>query len=366
MIEFVPLSYYYEVYLYTAFAIALTTLFHAYVLDLNDRKNISYITFIGYSIFILLTLYMGLRPVSGRYFIDMSTYARIYEGYAHGGQIILKTDVVFQQFMKFCSGFLPTNLFFLLCSILYIGPLFIVSKRFFKQYWFYAFFMFVVSMSFWPYGVNGIRNGIATSFFLLAISFYGKKSLMIIFFIIACSFHQTIYLPIGGFILTLFFKDSKWYFIAWLLAIPLSIVLGDFWENLFANLGLADDRLSGYLTGAKATAFVNSGFRFDFLFYSSFPIVIGAYFIFKKKYSDVLYTQLFNIYLTTNAFWILIIRANFSNRFAYLSWFLMPLIIIYPFIKNKSIDKQHKIIGLVLFFYFLWTYFMYWYFESKK
>tara|TARA_R110000868_G_scaffold59789_4_gene183417 strand:- start:1626 stop:2651 length:1026 start_codon:yes stop_codon:yes gene_type:complete len=341
-------------------------LFHAYVLDLNDRKNISYITFIGYSLFILLTLYIGLRPVSGRYFIDMATYARIYEGYAHGGQITLDTDVVFQQFMRFCSGFLPTNLFFLLCAMIYIVPLFIISKRFFKEYWFYAFFMFVVSMSFWTYGVNGIRNGLATSLFLLALAFYNKKGLMIVFFIISCLFHQTIYLPIGAFILTLFFKNSKWYFIGWLLAIPLSIALGGFWENLFASLGFADERFSGYLVGEKDAAFVNSGFRFDFLFYSSFPVLIGAYFIFKKKYNDLIYKQLFNIYLTTNAFWILIIRANFSNRFAYLSWFLMPLVIIYPFIKNNSIKKQHKTIGLVLFFYFLFTYFMHWYFELKE
>mgnify|MGYP003624277382 CR=1 FL=1 len=366
MIKFIPLDIYYEVFLYTSFAITIITLFHAYVLDLNNRKNINYITFIGYSLLILLTIYMGLRPVSGRYFIDMATYARIYEGYAHGGEIILKTDIVFQQFMKFCSSFLSTNLFFLLCATLYILPLYIVSKRFFQQYWFYAFFMFIVTMSFWTYGVNGIRNGIATSFFLLAIAYYDKKSFMITFFVIASLFHESIYLPVGAFILTLFIKDIKWYFIAWLMAIPLSFFLGGLFENLFAGMGFVDDRLGDYLIGEKDAAFINSGFRFDFLFYSSFPILIGTYFIFKKKYNDVLYTQLFNIYLIANAFWILIIRANFSNRFAYLSWFLMPLLIIYPFIKNNSIKKQHKIIGLVLFFYFLWTYFMYWYFESKK
>tara|TARA_R110002049_G_scaffold2235_1_gene16331 strand:+ start:9492 stop:10595 length:1104 start_codon:yes stop_codon:yes gene_type:complete len=366
MIEFVPLDFYYEVYIYSAFAIVLITLFHAYVLNLNDKKNIGYITFVGYLILILLTLYMGLRPVSGRYFIDMGTYARIYEGYAHGGEIILKSDVVFQQFMKFCSGILSTNLFFLLCAILYIVPLFIASKRFFKEYWFYAFYMFIVSMSFWAYGVNGIRNGIATSLFILGISFYKNKSILIPIFTISLFFHQTMALPILAYIITIFLKDTKWYLRGWLLAIPLSLVLGNFWENLFAGLGFADERFSGYLVGEKDAAFVNSGFRFDFLFYSSFPVLIGAYFIFKKKYNNLIYKQLFNIYLTTNAFWILIIRANFSNRFAYLSWFLMPLIIIYPFINNNSIKKQNKTIGIVLFFYFIWTYLMYWYFDLKN
>ena len=40
------------------------------------------------------------------------------------------------------------------------------------------------------------------------------------------------------------------------------------------------------------------------------------------------------IYLTANAFWILVIRSSFSNRFAYLSWFLMAIIIFYPFFKH--------------------------------
>ena len=181
----------------------------------------------------------------------------------------------------------------------------------------------------------------------------------------AIMFHNTISLPLAAYILTLFVKNPKWYFIGWLLAIPLSIALGGFWENLFANLGFADERFSECLTGDKDAAFVNSGFRYDFLFYSSFPVIVGAYFIFKKKFIDLFYIQLFNIYLTANAFWILIIRANFSNRFAYLSWFLMPLIIIYPLIKNSSIKKQHKIIGLVLLFYYAFTYFMYWYFKFK-
>lgn len=366
MIEFIPLEIYYEVFLYSALLITLFTLFHAYLLNLNDSKNINYITFAGYFLFVTLTLYIGLRPVSGRYFVDMATYASIYESYAYGGEITIKADVVFQQFMKFCSYFLSTNNFFLLCAILYIAPLLIVSKRVFNQYWFYAFFMFVISMSFWAYGVNGVRNGIATSFFLLAISLSNRKVLMIICFLIAALFHQSIYLPIGAFIFTLFFKNSKWYLGGWLFAIPLSIAFSGIWISLFAGLGFADERLSGYLLGDKDAAFSNSGFRYDFLFYSAFAVVTGAYFIFKKKYKDPFYIQLFNIYLTANAFWILIIRANFSNRFAYLSWFLMPLVIIYPFVVNKNIKKQHKTIGLVIFFYFMWTYFMYWYFELKK
>ena len=363
MIEIIPLKYYYEVYLYSAFAIALITLFHALLLDINNHKNLRYITFVGYFILVILTLFIGLRPVSGRYFTDMDTYARIYEGYSRGGDIVLETDAVFQQYMKFCSYFLPTNMFFLVCIILYIGPMFIVSKRFFKQYWFYAFFMFVVSFSFWSYGVNGIRNGIATSIFLLALSYHSNKKILISLIVLAILFHETLMLPVGAYVLTLFFKNPTWYLRGWLLAIPLSIALGSFWENLFASIGFGGDRLGGYLTGDKDELITNTGFRYDFLFYSSFAVLSGAYFIIKKNYRDPLFIQIFNIYLTANAFWILIIRANFSNRFAYLSWFLIPLLIIYPLLKEKFFKNQHLILAKAVLLYFLFTYLMYLYYN---
>ena len=362
MLELIPLEYYYQIFIYSAFGIALITLFHTFLLEINEQKNIKYIRFMGYFILIFLTLYMGLRPISGKYFVDMITYGRIYNSYAYGGEITIKNDLFFHQFMKLLSSFLPLKGFFLLCEIIYIIPLYIASKRLFAKYWFYAFFMFVVSFSFWSYGVNGIRNGMATSLFILAISFQNKKKIMVLFFILSSLFHQTMLLPIAAYILTIFVKNPKWYLWGWLIAIPLSLALGSFWENLFAGLGFADDRLTGYLTGEKNKAFANAGFRFDFLFYSAFSVVSGAYFIFKRKFKDPMFIQLFNIYLTANAFWILVIRANFSNRFAYLSWFLMPLVIIYPFLKENFFKKQHIVIGKVLLFYFLFTFFMHIYY----
>ena len=92
---------------------------------------------------------------------------------------------------------------------------------------------------------------------------------------------------------------------------------------------------------------------------SSFPVFTGWYFIFKKNFNDKFYSHIFNIYLVCNAFWILIIRANFSNRFAYLSWFLMSLIIIYPFLKQQFFKKQELVIAKVTLFYYGFTFLMF-------
>lgn len=338
--------------------IVLFTMIHTWVLKLDDLKNITFIRTIGYVLLIFLIIYIGLRPVSGRYFTDMRTYANNFNLYASGGELRTDKDLVFQIFMKVCASFLSLHTFFLLCATLYIYPMYKISKTFFKEYWFYSFLLFVVSFSFWTYGVNGIRNGIATSLFLWALTYQKNKVKMIVFCIIAVLFHKTLLLPIFAFLITFFYNKSKTFLICWLVAIPLSIALGSFWESLFASMGFADERLSGYLV-AEASQQGRAAFRYDFLFYSAFAVIAGWYFIFKKQFKDKLYFQLFNTYLITNAFWILVIRANFSNRFAYLSWFMMSLIIIYPLLKERFYKKQHLILGSVILFYFSFTYFMY-------
>lgn len=358
MIDFVPLEYYYPLYINGALAIVLFTMLHTLILPIDDKRNIRYIQFIGFLLLGFLIFYIGLRPVSGRYFIDMRTYARHYEYYLSDGPILVDKDVVFHMFMKFCSTFLPIHGFFLLCAFIYIYPMYRVSKVFFKEYWFYSFLMLAISFSFWTYGVNGIRNGMATSLFLMAISYQHNKVAQISFFVLASLFHKTLLLPIFAYIATTFYNKPKVYLMGWLAAIPLSIALGGFWESLFASLGFADNRLGGYLTGG-GEGMGKTGFRYDFLLYSAFAVFAGWYFILKRKFEDEVYQKIFNVYVIANAFWILVIRANFSNRFAYLSWFLMAIVIVYPFLKRKFYKNHHVMLGRVVFLYFGFTYFMY-------
>ncbi|GAA4114395.1 hypothetical protein GCM10022393_13780 [Aquimarina addita] len=352
MIDFIPLEYYFSIFINGTLTVLLFTMIHTIVLKIDDPRNIVYINVIGYSALIFLIFYIGLRPVSGRYFVDMRTYANHFEHYAYGGSVVTNKDVFFHYFMQLCSNFVTVNGFFFICGFVYLFPMYKVSKVFFKEYWFYSFLMLIASFSFWTYGVNGIRNGMATSLFLWAIAYHHKKVIMFSFFILAALVHKTLLLPIGGYLITLFYNKPKVFLGFWLFSIPLSIVLGGFWISLFTSLGFGDDRMDAYLSGGSG-----SSFRYDFLIYSASAVVTGWYFIFKKKFDDHIYNHIFNTYLITNAFWILVIRANFSNRFAYLSWFMMAVVIIYPFLKCK-IKKQHILVGRALFLYFAFTYFM--------
>ncbi|WP_313114911.1 EpsG family protein [Aequorivita sediminis] len=313
---------------------------------------------VGGFYFIFLLLYMGLRPISGRYFDDMGTYNRLFIQYSNGAPITSTKDIFFHTFTKFCSQIMTANAYFLTCAFLYLAPMIAVSRKWFKTYWFYGFLFLVTSFSFWAYGTNGIRNGIAGSFFLLAIS---RKKLFwkIVWICLAINFHKTMLLPTAAFILANFYNQPKKLIYIWLLCIPLSLVGGGFFEGFFASLGFADERLS-YLTEGNVNNdnFSSTGFRWDFLLYSATAVFAGWFYIFKRNYKDKIYFWLFNTYVLSNAFWILVIRANFSNRFAYLSWFMISLVIIYPLLKQYILEKQHKKIGLILATYFGFTFFM--------
>ncbi|WP_203258690.1 EpsG family protein [Hyunsoonleella ulvae] len=358
MIDFIPLDLYYDFYINLMLIATLLVMVNGLAVNLNDSRNIGSIQFFGYLILFFLIFYVGLRPISGRFFGDMSTYAKHFRYYINGGEVKETKDVLFHYFMKICSNVMGIHAFFTTCCFLYVFPLFKLSKKLFDKYWFYAFFMFTISFSFWTYGTNGIRNGMATSFFLWALAYRNNKVLHIVLMLLSIYTHKTLLLPVLIYAVTFYYNNPKLFFYFWVACIPLSLVLGGFWENLFASLGFADDRFGGYLVGEKDEAFANSGFRWDFLIYSSGAVAVGFYFIIKRGFSDVFYNRIFSTYILANSFWVLVIRANFSNRFAYLSWFIMGLVIIYPFLKQQFFKNQHLMISKTVLAYFSFTYFM--------
>lgn len=356
MFDWIPLPYYSDIYFHVLLFIVLVVLLNSQFFTIWDKKNLTILSIIGGFILLFILFYMGTRPISGRYFGDMATYNHLYLNYQRGYALNVEKDYLFQSFMKFCSQFFNSRQFFFICSVLYIIPHYLISKKWFKEYWFYAFLMMVGSFSFWAYGTNGIRNGIATAFFLMAIS-RNQKVFQILWLILSVNFHAAMYLPAIGWVITWFYNKPKGFFYFWLLSIPLSLALPGVWENFFASF--VEDERSAYLTaGEYDQAITKTGFRWDFLLYSSLGVGAAAYYFFRKKMEDPHYYRLLNTFLFANAFWVLVIRANFSNRFAYLSWFLMALVIIYPWIKYDFEKDQIKKLGIIAVIYYGFTYFM--------
>ena len=355
----IPPESYYPLYINMCLVLVLLTVFHSRILNMNDQKNTIYTYTVGLLLLVFLILFMGQRPIH-YLFGDTVNYIVGFTNYKYGTPLVEDSDLGWHLFMRFMAQHISIHTFYTIVCFLYIFPMYKISKQCFGNYWFYAFLMFVISFSFWTYGVNGIRNGAAGSLFLWGLCYRDRKWIMAIFFFIAISFHKSLFLPVLAFIITYFYDNPKVYIKGWLACIPLSLVLGSFWIGLFAGLGFGDDRFSDYLlTEADTRFFSSTGFRWDFLFHSSFAVFAGWYYIYKKNYKDKFYNQLLSTYLICNAFWILIIEANYSNRFAYLSWFLMAIVIIYPLLKAELVKRQHFFIGKIMLAYFSFTYLMY-------
>jgi hypothetical protein len=248
---------------------------------------------------------------------------------------------------------------FLLDDLIYIGLILWACYRMFSNY-FIAFMMCVTAFSFFSYGTNGIRNGLATSVVILAISFYDKRAVMIALFVLASGIHKSVMLPVFAGVISFFYKDTRFYLFFWFICIFASFLLGSSLESFFAGLAITDDsRYASYLlTLPNPKEFSAVGFRWDFLLYSSVPIAMGLYTTVVRKQTDAFYTLLLNTYIISNSFWILIMRANFSNRFAYLSWFLYPLILIYPVLKFPLWQKQYFNACTFVFLHYMFTYLM--------
>ena len=359
MIDFIPLEYYKHVWYNLLFLIAIIVYMQSQQMELTYTKNLVSKRNIGYFLLAFSILFIGLRPISGKYFTDMRTYAQVFEAYQLGEAVRVDKDIYFEYFMKISSQIMSVAMFFLVCAIVYIYPVYLASRRLFKEYWFYAFFIVEASFTFYGAGVNGIRNGMATSIMLLAFTFTDRKVIMAALFFIAVSCHKSMMLPVAAFVCSFIYRDSQKYLIFWLVCIPVSFVAGSAFEAFFTSSGIFDDSRLSYINSEDGVEdFMASGFRWDFITYSATGVFAGWFFIFKKKYKDVLYEHLFNVYLIANGFWILVMRASFSNRFAYLSWFMLGFLIIYPFLKVKILENQHRILGIVILLYFIFTYVM--------
>ena len=123
--------------------------------------------------------------------------------------------------------------------------------------------------------------------------------------------------------------------------------------------GFTTEHGAEYLLGESGNDGTKGGFRIDFIIYSAAPVVVGWYALFKKKLQlSFLYKNLLNLYICLNAIWMLCMYAEFTNRIAYLSWFLYPIVLIYPFLQEQWGKNRYKAFSLVMLGHLGFTLFM--------
>ena len=313
----------------------------------------------AWGLFLAVIIYIGFRPIEYGHLGDTFTYNEYYAGYERGQEIPENADWLFHHLMKCCSSFVGVHYFFLLIAIIYVGCILKTCERLFFNNIFLSFLVCLTAFSFWGYGINGIRNGAASSVMLLTMTYYPNRIKLIIGGIISVGLHGSMVLPLFACILAMFCHRSKIYYWIWLGALLFSLLTGKYLMDYLMGVSFIDSRLSSYINNVSDTdLFSHTGFRWDFLLYSLPPILMGYYVVIKKKIDDRLYSFFLNVYLLSNAFWLLVIQIPYSNRFAYLSWFMYPVLLIYPFLRIQLWRQQYVKVAICLLCQFVFTYFM--------
>lgn len=310
---------------------------------------------------VVATLFIGLRNPSGswRYFGDTYRYTLVYQKIQNDPSWTSNKDFGFYYYMKILSYFFNVQMFFFITAVLYVFPAYYSFHKWFKKYAFFAVILLVTSMSFWPFGINGVRNGLATSFFVFALAFRDKRWIMYSLIGISISFHTSMVLPTLALLITEFYRNTKVLLKIWLASIPISFFFGKRLLGLVnflvtSSIGKLDGR--GDFSGIDSGAFATSSFRIDFVFYSAIVIYLGYYFIYKIQFKDEFFRKMFNVYIISNTIWLYFIYFPYTNRVAYLSWFLIPILIVYPIVYATNLKNQSYFmaVAVALSLFFVW------------
>lgn len=341
----IPSTLYFPIYIYLIIImtfISLRGMGNKSFYEINHGTRNDWVAFV---LCLLLSLWIGQRPISDIIFGDTQVYAHYFDlmKYENIPPTLDDEEWLFSIFMFMCSKVMDVHTYFTIIDIMYFGFTFWACRRFTPNNVLISTLFCLGAFSFYSYGTNGIRNGLACSILLVALSYmdgnYKNKLKSLILAFLAVNIHNSTLLPfVMSLAALLFVKNFRYAFTFWILSIFISLVAGDSITSFFGGLGF-DRRLDYLTTKPTEGVFSHTGFRWDFLIYSMMPICLGYYVVIKRGIENKIYTHLLNTYTLTNAFWVMVIQANYSNRFAYLSWFMYPIVLAYPLLKLNVWDE---------------------------
>ena len=362
MFDWVPLFQYTHYFDLFVLFLVLFAVFQCFTNQVLQKQVVEANAIFGTVITVFIILYMGFRPVSF-VFGDTINYAHsFYNINPDTASFSWGREWSYRNLAILIAKIGDIHLLFFTCALIYTGSLWWAMRRIFGNYFWIPFLVIISMFTFWTYGVNGIRNGLGASVFILALTFTNNIPMMIFLAFIAVGFHTSVYLMIATAAISWFYNRNKLYLGIWVLSIPISFRWGWSLQYMLAATSFmqSDERMAGYLTRENEIGEIvqtSSTFRWDFLLYSAMAVAIAYYFIYLRKFKDQYYIWLFNIYLICNAFWIIVIRATYSNRIAQLSWFIMPIILIYPFIKKRFWKDHERYLGLALLLFYAFAFY---------
>ena len=346
-------SYLYEyIYLLVCAIFLLTFLKRYRIPDIvfNNQVVSSVVNFIV----IILTIFIGTRPV----YVGSDTvqYTQHYQfilgepfSWTNNAENLLFDNL----FAFFGSLYLEIDVFFIVIAAIYFMCIAIATKKLFPQNQEIAFFSYLVAFSTYSYGTDGIKAGAGAAIFLVALAYRDRKALSILLALISIGFHHSMVVVVYAYIISYFYKNTKMYFYGWILATLIAIAHIGVFQEFFASY--ADDKGKDYLTISDGFM---TGFRPDFILYSAMPVLVGYIMYIKRNVRDTIYELWLRMYLMTNSVWMLCMYASYTNRIAYLSWFMYPFVLLYPYLAMNVGPYQVKEGKIVVKYHMWFTIFM--------
>lgn len=349
LFSFVPVSIYSKAFMWTVFSFCMYAGLN-YCSSNNNRNLLKmHSQWPAFILAVVIMLYMGLRPDHWQ-FGDSYFYKHTYNNIPQDSRFSLQQEWLNAWIIERCRDFhLNYHMYFFVIEIGYISFLYATCRKLLWENTWMAMLFCISAYSFFTYGVNGIRNGLALHLLLFAFSLLATEKqwiipLVAIMSIAAFGIHKTVMLPIMAALGAYFFiKDPKWAIYIWIASIFASLVAGGFFQSALGTyLSAQDVRAGSYAAQQDMSQFSRSGFRWDFILYSSVPVILTYYVSVKRMIRNRTFEILAITYILSNSVWVLVNAMSFSNRVAYLSWFLYPVVIAYALIRLHIWDDQDK------------------------
>lgn len=308
---------------------------------------------------VLLILFIGFRPVSD-VFVDMVSYSRSYQFYKDEPFVFdwaVENKLFDNLFLWMASVGFDQTIWFTIIAAIYFGGIYVACRKMFPRDTLFALLVYLAAFSTFSYATNGIKAGAAASLFLVALAYRDKKWVSYLFIALSWGFHHSMQILVVAYIIVSLLKKTKYYLWIWCGSLLLAAMHVTFFQELFA--GFTDEQGASYLIFDDTDSdYLPTTFRLDFIMYSAMPVLLGGYWIFKRGLKSEKYNFLYNIYLLANSVWLLCMYANFTNRIAYLSWQLLPIVLIYPFLNERISPSQYRMGAVVALAHLAFTLFM--------
>lgn len=352
----IPAESYYSIYLTLVTIFSIFAIFSFNIDTVKRNDNLGAII-----ICIIFILFLGTRPISA-VFADMPLYYGLYNRWSGPFEFNWDTtNLLFDNLEVFLASihFDPT-LHYIMFAAIYYGCILVAAKKMFPDHITLAFLCYCAAFSTFSYCVNGYKAGSAAAFFLVALAYRDNLKISIPFVLISWGFHHSMQLPVVAFVATQIYSKPKFYYYIWYACALISILHITWFQSFFA--GLTDEQGAGYLLSSSAdqgfTEAYKGGFRLDFWLYSAMPVFVGWWAVNKLEIEDKFYNRLLSMYILVNSVWLLCIYASFTNRIAYLSWFMYPFVLLYPLFYEQFGEKRNQYIKYAVSLHLAFTLFM--------